>query len=54
MRAIIKTVMEALVAIKKLDALEYGDILAPANRKYHLAKRQSHQFSSNRFQEEPL
>ena len=35
--------MEELIAIKKLDASEYGDILARANRTVHLAKRQSHQ-----------
>ena len=47
--------MEELVAIKKLDAFEYGDILARANRTVHLAQRQSHQTrSTNRSQEEPL
>lgn len=55
MRPIIKSVMEGPVAIKKLDALEYGDILARANRTVHLARRQSHQTrSTNRSQEEPL
>jgi hypothetical protein len=35
--------MEEFVAIKKLDAFEYEDILARANRREHLAERQSHQ-----------